>query len=151
MEFSLDQRLANDTVVIGQMPLSLVLLSRDANYPWCILVPQRAGIREVYQLNEEDQRQYLKESSALAHAMERAFEPFKMNIAALGNVVPQLHIHHIARFEDDAAWPAPIWGAVPAMAYEKKALADRVVLLQTELASSDLFVPFISGACTSGT
>ena len=96
---------------------------RDANYPWCILVPDREGITEIYQLSEADQQQLLRESSQLSRAMEAAFNPDKLNVAALGNVVPQLHIHHIARYRTDAAWPAPVWGRVAVKSYSEDELA----------------------------
>ena len=109
-QFELDPQLASDTVVLGKFPLSLVLLSRDANYPWCILVPRRKGLREVHHLSADDRIQLSNESCHLAEVMADLFVPDKMNIAALGNMVPQLHIHHIARFKNDVAWPGPVWG-----------------------------------------
>ena len=89
----------------------------DANYPWFILVPDRENISEIYQLDECDQQQFLTESSRLSSILQTAFNADKINIGALGNIVPQLHIHHIARYKDDAAWPAPVWGAVAAIRY----------------------------------
>lgn len=138
--FSLDQRLREDSYVIGRFPLSLLLLSRDANYPWCILVPERENTYELYHLSEEDQQQLIGESSRLAEVMDSVFDADKMNIATLGNVVPQLHLHHIARYKDDPAWPAPIWGAVPARAYEPEPLKSRVEKLMNALAGED-FTP----------
>ena len=98
----------------------------DANYPWFILVPDRDNIREVFELDPSDQQQLIAESSMLAGAISRRFDADKINIAALGNLVPQLHIHHIARYRDDAAWPAPVWGLLPAKPYSVEQ-ADRVV------------------------
>ncbi len=115
--FELDHRLREDTSVIGDLHLSRVLLHRDANYPWCILVPRRKGIREIFELKEIEQMTLLDESRALAAVMTALFQPDKLNVAALGNVVSQLHVHLIARFEDDPAWPAPVWGATAAKAY----------------------------------
>ena len=115
--FELDHRLREDTSVIGDLHLSRVLLHRDANYPWCILVPRRKGIREIFELKEIEQMTLLDESRALAAVMTALFQPDKLNIAALGNVVSQLHVHHIARFKDDPAWPAPVWGARAAKVY----------------------------------
>ena len=128
-------QLANDCLLLGQFTLSHLLLMRDANYPWCILVPDREGIAEIYQLSEADQQQLLRESSQLSLAMERAFSPDKLNIAALGNVVPQLHIHHIARYKTDAAWPAPVWGRVAVKPYSEGELAVVVQSLKPELTS----------------
>jgi len=116
--FQLHPQLAADCLTLGSLPLCRLLLLKDANYPWCVLVPERADIREIHQLTEPDQQQLMRESVLLARAMEQVFTPHKMNVAALGNLVPQLHIHHIARYPDDPAWPAPVWGRVPALAYE---------------------------------
>jgi len=114
----LHKQLEKDCVVLGQLDLCAVLLMPDANYPWLILVPQREDISEIYQLSEQDQQQLMRESSQVSRVMVKLFKPDKINVAALGNMVPQLHIHHVARFKADAAWPAPVWGAVPAKAYD---------------------------------
>ncbi len=132
--FTLHTQLAADTECLGVLPLSLVLLSKDANYPWCILVPQRPDIREIHQLEHGDRQQLLEESCLLAEVMETLFTPTKMNIAALGNMVPQLHIHHIARFEEDLAWPKPIWGEVPSKPYPEDQLKDRVTAIKAAFA-----------------
>lgn len=113
----LHPQLEKDCFVVGHFPLSVLLLMNDANYPWFILVPQREGITEIHQLSEEDQQQLMKESSQLAACIETAFKADKINIAALGNMVPQLHIHHIVRYKSDPAWPAPVWGKVPPNPY----------------------------------
>jgi len=113
----LHQQLEKDCIVLGTLDLCAVLLMPDANYPWLILVPQRENISEIYQLSEEDQQQLIRESSQISRMMVELFKPDKINVAALGNMVSQLHIHHVARFTTDAAWPAPVWGAVPAKAY----------------------------------
>jgi len=114
----LHKQLKEDCVVLGQLDLCVVLLMPDANYPWLILVPQRENIFEIYQLSEQDQQQLVRESSQVSLAMMELFKADKINVAALGNMVPQLHIHHVARYKTDAAWPAPIWGAVPAKEYD---------------------------------
>ncbi len=127
--FDLDPRLRSDTLRLGAFPLSLLLLMNDRTYPWLILVPQRPAIREIYQLSTADQQQLLRESSHLAAALADLFHPDKLNIAALGNVVPQLHLHHIVRYQGDPAWPAPVWGKTPAVPYEPgqaAALRDRL-------------------------
>ena len=131
--FELHPRLAEDSVVIGRFELSLLLLSKDANYPWCILVPQREEIYEIHHLDEADQLQLIRESCRLAEVMTSLFDADKMNVAALGNVVRQLHIHHIARFTDDPAWPQPIWGKVPGKAYDPTEFAERIKRLQNAL------------------
>lgn len=102
---------------LGRFELCQLMLMNDANYPWFILVPERENVREVHELNDTDRRQLWDESAHLARALTAAFKPDKLNIAALGNQVPQLHVHHIVRYTHDAAWPAPVWGKVPARPY----------------------------------
>lgn len=133
--FQLHPRLAEDSIVIGRFDLSLLLLSKDANYPWCILVPQveDEDAFEIHHLSEAEQLQLMRESCRLSEVMTSLFDAHKMNVAALGNVVRQLHIHHIARFEDDAAWPQPIWGKLPAKAYTQDELTERIKRLQNAL------------------
>lgn len=131
--FQLHPQLAQDTLPVGRFPLSLLLLSKDANYPWCILVPQRADVYEIHHLSVEDQHQLMRESSQLAETMTSLFDAYKMNVAALGNQVRQLHVHHVARFQDDPAWPNPIWGAVAHKDYEPKYLEERLALLRNAL------------------
>ncbi|SMF45272.1 Diadenosine tetraphosphate (Ap4A) hydrolase [Alteromonadaceae bacterium Bs31] len=131
--FQLHPQLQDSTVALGQFKLSLVLLSKDANYPWCVLVPKRSGIREIHHLSEQDQQQLIRESSHLSEVMTSMFAPVTMNIAALGNIVPQLHLHHVARFEGDAAWPASVWGVKAPIEYEPGALAHRVERLCASL------------------
>lgn len=131
--FELHPRLAQDSQVIGAFDLSLLLLSRDANYPWCILVPKREEVYEIHHLGEEEQLQLIRESCRLSEVMTSVFDADKMNVAALGNVVRQLHIHHIARFTDDPAWPQPIWGKLPAKEYSTEAFAERIKRLQRAL------------------
>ena len=108
--FELDPRLAADTVLVGETPLSQVLLMNDARYPWLILVPRRGDVTEPFELSEVDQAQLWQESMRLGEAMKAHFAADKLNIAALGNQVAQLHVHHIARFHTDDAWPGPVWG-----------------------------------------
>lgn len=131
--FELHPRLAQDAVVIGEFDLSLLLLSRDANYPWCILVPKREAVYEIHHLSEEEQVQLIRESCRLSEVMTSVFDADKMNVAALGNVVRQLHVHHVARFTDDAAWPQPIWGKLPAKDYSEAEIAERIKRLQNAL------------------
>ena len=131
--FKLHPQLANDTVTIGDFPLCRLLLMNDSQFPWFILVPRRDGIQEIYQLTSKDQKQLLKESSHLSETMYRVFEADKMNIAALGNMVPQLHIHHIARYREDSAWPKPVWGHAPAKPYTNRALQETCNILIEQL------------------
>jgi diadenosine tetraphosphate (Ap4A) HIT family hydrolase len=122
--FELDKRLAADTVELARWPLCRVLLMNDANYPWLILVPQRQGLRDLDEVAGTD-RAALSDEIARACAVLRAVAtPHKLNVAALGNVTPQLHIHVIARQTTDPAWPKPVWGTVPAKPYAPDALAD---------------------------
>lgn len=124
--------LQQDCQLAGRFPLCHLLLMLDANYPWFILVPDREGIAEIHELTAADRQSLLQESVVLSQAMQQAFTPDKLNIAALGNVVPQLHIHHIARYRSDPAWPDPVWGRVPRVSYTDVA---RVAILERLLGS----------------
>ncbi len=104
--------------MLGRFELSHLLLMQDANYPWFILVPDRDGVSEIYQLSEEDQMQLMKESTLLSRVLKEQFGADKLNIAALGNIVPQLHVPHVVRYRNDPAWPAPVWGRLRARPYE---------------------------------
>lgn len=115
----LHPQLEKDCIVLGEFELCSLLLLNDANYPWFILLPNREDVSELHQLSEKDQQQLMAESMHFSHCLQQVFRPDKLNIAALGNVVPQLHIHHIARFASDACWPSPVWGAVTAIPYQK--------------------------------
>ena len=117
-------QLTADCKVLGRFPLCHLLLMNDRNYPWFILVPRRSQIKEIYELEECDQRQLLKESSHLSEVLVKIFQADKLNVAALGNMVPQLHIHHVVRYHDDQAWPKPVWGLFPAQAYAERALQE---------------------------
>lgn len=127
----LHDQLKQDCFVLGRFSLSALLLMNDSRYPWFILVPQREGIREIYQLSEADQQQLIHESSLLAACIEKEFKADKINIAALGNVVPQLHIHHIVRYRTDPVWPAPVWGKMPATAYSEQDIASLCARIPT--------------------
>ena len=120
--FELDLRLAADTILVGETSLSQVLLMNDARYLWLILVPRRSDVTEPFELSEADQVQLWRESMRLGEAMKAHFAADKLNIAALGNQVAQLHVHHIARFHADDAWPGPVWGVGSAVPYSDPAL-----------------------------
>ena len=120
--WSLHPQLKRDTVNLGDLPLSRVLVNDDANYPWLILVPRRPNLVEVIDLDEGAQAQLMREITRVARALREITTSHKLNIAALGNVVPQLHVHVIARFRDDAAWPNPVWNVVPRRAYAQEEL-----------------------------
>jgi diadenosine tetraphosphate (Ap4A) HIT family hydrolase len=122
-------QLLEDCLVIGHFPLCYLLLMRDANYPWFILVPDRDEMKEIYQLPKDDQSQLMIESTYLAEFLMKTFNGDKMNVAAIGNMVPQLHIHHVVRYHSDAAWPSPVWGKLPVKAYTEEALKDIIYKL----------------------
>jgi len=124
MTFQLHPRLQQDSIAIAQFELSEIRLINDSQYPWMILVPKRAYISEVYQLSETDQQLLQQESSWLAKTMAKLYQADKMNIAAIGNMVPQLHIHHIARYKTDIAWPAPVWGKFDAVPYTEQQISQ---------------------------
>jgi diadenosine tetraphosphate (Ap4A) HIT family hydrolase len=125
-DFVLHPQLAKDSVWVSDWPLCQLRLINDRNYPWFILVPRRPNVREVIELTDQDQWLLWQESKKLSLLLKQVYAPDKLNTAALGNMVPQLHLHHIGRFTTDAAWPAPVWGKVPAVPYGEDEL-------QTEL------------------
>ncbi len=133
MSFELHPRLQADTLTLGDAPLSRLLLMNDARYPWVILVPRRPTAREIYLLSEADQQLLWQESAAVSRALMEACPGDKLNVAALGNMVPQLHLHHIVRRHDDPAWPAPVWGHSAAVAYEPEAAHRRMALIRATL------------------
>lgn len=124
--FSLHARLAADCVTLADWPLCRALLMNDASYPWLILVPRRPGLTEFHQVDSGDMLQLADEICNASRALEAAFRPDKINLGALGNMVPQLHIHVIARFREDPAWPGPVWGAQPPVPYGEAALRARL-------------------------
>lgn len=133
----LHPQLQKDCQVVGRFPLSCLLLLRDANYPWFVLVPDRDNISEIYQLSDGDQQQLLRESTTLSKVLVAAYAPDKLNIAALGNVVPQLHVHHVVRYKTDPAWPAPVWGKVPARSYGDDELNGVIAKLKQSLPADE--------------
>lgn len=134
MTFTLHPRLKADCTHLGDFPLCRVLLAGDARYAWFILVPRRDGIREAYEMTDADQDTLTRESAAFGKAIMQAYTGDKLNIGALGNMVPQLHIHHIVRHEGDAAWPGAVWGQGEAVAYEERQIKE----LKETLARLDL-------------
>jgi predicted alpha/beta hydrolase family esterase/diadenosine tetraphosphate (Ap4A) HIT family hydrolase len=133
--FALDARLAADTFRLGESELSLLLLMNERRYPWLILVPKRSGVNELFELSVVERAKLLEESCAVAQLLEREFAADKINVAALGNVVRQLHVHQVARFSGDPAWPGPVWGHSPRQAYGTDELARmRERLTRSELA-----------------
>jgi len=129
-DFKLHPRLAADCIALGDLELSRLLLLNDSRYPWCVLVPRHTGLSEIHQLSDADQGELMRESARLSRFMAQSFSADKMNLGALGNLVPQLHIHLIARYRDDPAWPGPVWGVGVAQQYEQQALAGMVDRIQ---------------------
>jgi diadenosine tetraphosphate (Ap4A) HIT family hydrolase len=132
-DWSLHPQLAHDTVPIGDLPLARALLTNDANYPWLILVPRLPGLVELIDLEENAQVQLLGEIAATARVLKSITQCDKLNIAALGNQVPQLHVHVIARRHTDAAWPKPVWGVEPPLPYEQTRLRAFLEALRRSL------------------
>ncbi len=134
--FDLDPRIAADTLPVSRLALCEVRLMRDANYPWLILVPARPGLIEILDLDEADRRTLMEEMAAAAITLRAAVACEKLNVAVLGNSVSQLHVHVIARTSGDAAWPRPVWGAVPAKAYSAGAAEALAASLAAGLSPS---------------
>jgi diadenosine tetraphosphate (Ap4A) HIT family hydrolase len=128
--FELHERLAADTVTVTDWPLCRILLMNDSSYPWLVLVPCRHGVTEIHELDVADRATLIEEMAEAARRLHHHCKADKMNVAALGNVVPQLHVHVIARFAADAAWPKPIWGVVPAKPYGEADLAAQIATLR---------------------
>lgn len=131
--WQLDPVLADDTHPVAQLGLCEVRLMDDANHPWLILVPRIAGAVEWIDLDEAQQAALSADISRASRALQAQFKPDKLNVAALGNQVPQLHVHVIARFRDDIAWPRPVWGNASALPYTPEQLVERIAALQVAL------------------
>lgn len=128
-----------DGIPLGEFPLSIVLLINDAAFPWFVLVPKRVGVKDAIDLESADYNQLAFESRIFSLAIREIFAAEKLNVAALGNMTPQLHVHHIVRSKDDAAWPKPVWGFQPLTPYRPEAMEDiRLRLAQARMAE---FVP----------
>ncbi|WP_431025057.1 HIT domain-containing protein [Halomonas sp. H5] len=124
-DITLDPRLEADTLPVTELGLCQVRLMNDARFPWLVLVPRRPGISEVYQLSTQDQAALWREATALGEGLMKTLDGDKLNLATLGNMVPQLHLHVIVRFAGDAAWPAPVWGQGQAEPYGADGQARR--------------------------
>lgn len=129
----LHPQLADDTHPLAQFELSELRLMDDANHPWLILVPRVDGAVELVDLDEAQQALLTREIARTSRALQSAFAPHKLNVAALGNLVPQLHVHVIARYREDIAWPRPVWGMASAQPYSPDALVQRIRRLQDAL------------------
>ena len=131
--FSLHPQLEAETHRIGDLSLSVALLMDDARFPWIILVPRRENARELIDLSEADAGALSGEVRQASRAMRDLFKPHKLNVAALGNVTPQLHIHVVARFAEDAAWPRPVWGVGERAEYPPALRDERIAMLRAAL------------------
>ncbi len=131
--FQLHPRLKQDCIIIGRFDLCQLLMMNDSQYPWFILVPEKADITEIYQLSKADQHTLTQESSYLAENLATLYKADKMNIAAIGNLVPQLHLHHVVRYQTDKAWPAPIWGKFAAVPYTSEQMTDNIDRVKKQL------------------
>jgi diadenosine tetraphosphate (Ap4A) HIT family hydrolase len=131
--FILHPQLENDSALVTELVLCSVRLINDANYPWLILVPRVANVSDVTDLNDAQQQILWQESALVSRALKYLFTPDKLNIAALGNMVPQLHLHHIVRYQNDVSWPKPIWGQVPSKAYSSELMIQQINLIKTEI------------------
>ncbi|WP_299809161.1 HIT domain-containing protein [uncultured Roseibium sp.] len=135
--FNLNPRLEGDSYFVADLPLCAVRLMKDATYPWLMLIPRKQDMVEIIDLDEQDQQQLIKEIARASKVLRSVINCEKLNVAALGNQVSQLHVHVIARFRDDAAWPGPVWGAVPAQPYEPEKADDLIEQLRDAFASED--------------
>lgn len=133
MSFQLHPRLEQDCITIGRFELCRLLMMNDSQYPWFILVPERAGLQEIYQLSKAERELLTEESSYLAETLANLYQADKMNIAAIGNLVPQLHIHHIVRYQTDKAWPAPVWGKFAAEPYTEQQITENLARVKEQL------------------
>ena len=133
--FVLDPKLDEDTIEINRLHFCRVLLMNDSNYPWLILVPQIQNIRELHELPPKYLSEVISEIVSISKEMQELFNPDKINVAALGNQVSQLHIHIIARFKNDIAWPFPVWGVNPIKKYNDEELKKLTLVLQAKLFS----------------
>jgi diadenosine tetraphosphate (Ap4A) HIT family hydrolase len=132
--FTLDPRLAADSVAVGALALCEVRLQDDARFPWLVLVPQRARITELFELSAADSALAMQEITQCAAALRAVTQCLKINVGALGNIVRQLHIHIVARNEGDAAWPGPVWGAGTRVPYDGRERADLIARIRSALA-----------------
>ena len=139
MTFDLDKQLKNDSVIIGQFKLCQLLLMNDSQYPWFTLVPMIDGKTEIYQLNHDDQNQLWTESRYLSEIIMGHFKGDKLNVAAIGNVVSQLHIHHVVRFKKDITWPKPVWGQHPMKHYSEADMAKICLDIKHKLKNCQFF------------
>lgn len=133
MLFTLHARLQQDCITVGRFDLCRLLMMNDSLYPWFILVPEKADVSEIYQLNQAERGLLIEESSYLAENLTVIYQADKMNVAAIGNMVPQLHIHHIVRYRIDKAWPGPVWGKFDAVPLTEQQISHHLSLVKDRL------------------
>jgi diadenosine tetraphosphate (Ap4A) HIT family hydrolase len=133
MTFQLHPRLQQDCIEIGRFELCRLLMMNDSQYPWFILVPEKAGLSEIHQLSKPERELLMEESGYLAENLAALYKADKMNIASIGNLVPQLHIHHIVRYRTDKSWPAPVWGKFDAIPYTQQQILENLKLIKDRL------------------
>jgi diadenosine tetraphosphate (Ap4A) HIT family hydrolase len=131
--FELHPRLAQDSIEVARWQLSLVLLMRERLWPWLVLVPRRPALREIHELVPADRALLVEEIARASTALQQAFTADKINVGAIGNLVPQLHVHVVARHQGDPAWPRPVWGALPPEPMDEQALAERLAQIRPPL------------------
>lgn len=131
--WSLHPQLKKDTIDIGDLPLCRVLVIKDANYPWLLLVPRREGAVEIIDLDEVAQAQLMTEMTRVSRALKEVTQCDKLNVAALGNMVPQLHVHVIARRTSDAAWPRPVWGVAQALSHDGEEVQNFISAIRRKI------------------
>lgn len=131
--FRLASQLENDCQIVDNLSLCQVLLMKDINYPWLILVPRIENAKDIIDLSTDDQAQLWRESALVSECLRSLYQPDKLNVAAIGNMVSQLHVHHVVRYTDDLAWPKPVWGFSEAKPYGQDQLTQTVSLLRHEI------------------
>lgn len=131
--FTLDRRLAADTLPVLEAALCSIRLMNDARYPWLVLIPRHPGLRELYELDRDDIARFWHESATVSRVLMQHTQGHKLNVAALGNVVAQLHVHHVVRFPGDDAWPGPVWGKHPPTPYEPEVAQQTISVLHDGL------------------
>ncbi|OOE90787.1 HIT family protein [Salinivibrio sharmensis] len=140
MSFTLHPRLADDSAYVGDFPLCQLRLAHADIGPWLLLVPRKHAVQEIHHLDDSEQQSLWQESAMVARCLERLFSPDKLNIAAIGNLVPQLHVHHVARFQTDPVWPNPIWGHLQVGQRTNQQEGGIVLQIREELAPKGLKV-----------
>ena len=136
IQFDLNPRLEGDSYPVTDLDLCAIRLMKDANYPWVLMVPRKSDLIEIIDLDAQERGRLMEEIAAVCEALKKVTDCEKLNVGALGNQVPQLHVHVIARFRDDAAWPGPVWGVVPPKPYDHDKADQVIAALKSALTGS---------------